>query len=448
MRQLLERQIKDLCALNSLKRNLHFSSEPLEMSVKIAVIYDPPRSTHCAFDRICPFRGYGIDYTRFVCRALDLNCTFFWYGGDYGDAYENGTGTGLVGSIIRGEFDTSIPVISLNHRRLKFIDFSQPYDISDTTLITRAPSFGVEEKLNWNLVLAFNGYLWLSFAITLLLTAVAISLFMKISKFSQFSNRSVHSADASSFFDTCRSLILMEFKKSDLRSTSIRLIVCGWIIGGLVLTSAYSGSLFSKRIFVKYNLPFTDLETFVQCLEQGRCRIITNTLSNNFMQYLLGPHQLGSRIRGTLDRNPIRVTPADDIPDAILKENNQYLVNGGSTGDRLFLISGNRNCHFYTMRMAYFQIPAFPFAKNSSHPKSFNKILSSSRELGLMQAIKRKYMSESLCKEEWSSSRPATDSFKGQTLFSMATTFYFYALGVCIGFVGLVVEVISNLFVL
>src|SRR4051794_27886523 len=102
---------------------LDFLNEPL----KIGVIEDPPYTSPCTFDRVCPNRGSGVEMASLVCQWLRWTCTFVRYDFyAYGTGYENGTGTGMIHAIQKGEFDTSLPIFDLTFARHHAIDFSQP----------------------------------------------------------------------------------------------------------------------------------------------------------------------------------------------------------------------------------------------------------------------------------------------------------------------------------
>lgn len=77
----------------------------------------------CAFDSYSkrPYPGYVIEAAFIVCKYLNINCTFHWYNGtEYSDYnFITGAVTGLISAIYRGEFDTTVPILSPTYSRVK-----------------------------------------------------------------------------------------------------------------------------------------------------------------------------------------------------------------------------------------------------------------------------------------------------------------------------------------
>lgn len=138
-----------------------------------------------------------------------------------------------------------------------------------------------------------------------------------------------------------------EFPGRLLRFDALKILASCWLLISLVIDGAYTSCLFSQSILLKTKVPFSDLESFLRCLENFECRLISHTKTIAYFQELIhnsDNNRLGERFRIILQNNPPKIVPVESIPGMILKEKNQYLVNMGSKQTRLSWISGNEKC--------------------------------------------------------------------------------------------------------
>lgn len=402
------------------------------MSLKFGIIYNPPLINKCALDRFCPQRGTLIETTNIFCQSLHLNCTFAWFNStEYGDTDENGIGSGMIGAIQKGTFDASLPDFTPTYRRFKAISFSQLFDIDEIVLMTRASQ---ENELNWKIVQSFQTNVWIVFILSLLSMAIILVLASLIMHQS--------SAPLDTFFNMSTSLIQKKFETYLLKFESIRVIVGTWTISALVLTSAYTGVLFSQKISAKPLVPFKDLSTFVDCLEQGQCQLVSKSNSTSFLQQLTTPNDaLGLRMANSLRTNPLLVEPAELIASKILEEKRKYLVCIGGKTSQLYLVNRNRDCSFYILPLGLTEVNAFPISKKYPNLERINRMTLAIREFGTGQLINRKYLKDSVCDVD--SSKATKSIMKGQ-LYGMSTIFWFYLLGISIGLLIICVELMIS----
>lgn len=240
-----------------------------------------------------------------------------------------------------------------------------------------------------------------------------------------------------------------QIEKKYLLRVHNRLIVGFWLLATVVLSGVYTETLFSKSVFQEHAMPFTDLETFVRCLERHECKIITPWLTISDIQELSGFEQLGERFENTKISNPILLASADEIPQKILEENEVFLVNIGPRKTRMQWIQGNKNCSYYVVKIPFQQFSSFPVRKNSTFLRKLNKVSEIFQERGLDKAMDRKYFSDSLskCQENWSKNRRENDELVQQSLKSMSGAFIFYAIGTFLGMLALIFErILHSLF--
>lgn len=100
------------------------------------------------------------------------------------------------------------------------------------------------------------------------------------------------------------------------------IIIGAWALITIVLGSAYTGVLFSRKMSLSVQAAFTELETFVKCLEEIRCRVVTMSMTNSYYLMLTAPgSELSARVRNSFRYSPALVIPqAEAIFEAILRE--------------------------------------------------------------------------------------------------------------------------------
>jgi Ligated ion channel L-glutamate- and glycine-binding site len=143
-------------------------STRLSGGLKIAVVASEPFVYDCPKFPNCDRPGVLTELTQVICSALAVPCEIVhWNGIDVGDEM-NGTWTGLIGEILNGTHHT-VPYIHASQKRLKVLDFSEPFFDTTTVLLTRAPS---EPDVSMTSLLAFKWDVWL----TLCFTVVCIGM--------------------------------------------------------------------------------------------------------------------------------------------------------------------------------------------------------------------------------------------------------------------------------
>lgn len=371
-------------------------------SLKIGIV-NGSAGISCLAGETCHFQNYLVDTTNTLCDALQLACTFTLHNdAAYGDVDESGNSTGMVALIQNGHFDTSLPIFTPTYRRLKAIDFSDAYFYTDIILVTRPP-IQKNGSAMLSIVDAFEWRVWCAFAGTLTISVIFIAL--------------------------------VKLKLKTLQFESIRLTVTCWLFGLIVLGSAYTGVLFSETVVPQNNLPFKDLESFVTCLEENRCRMIQPTLSLSYLQYLTAEEsELGRRIQATWKEKPVVLESTLDIPQSILDEKKLNLVWITSKFGFDQMTKNNKDCKFYTVDTPCKEIWAFPMRKNSSLLPKINQLALLFQENGITQSLQSKYVGIETCDQKVQVNLSDFES-------SNAAIFYIYCLCVFVAVIILGAEI-------
>lgn len=410
------------------------------MALKIGVIVTPPAATSCALVPHCLSRGFGVDVANMVCELLRLNCTFILYqNGAYGDADENGNGTGLIGAIQRGEIDLSLPTLGPTYSRSKAVSFSQNFFYSGIALATRATLGGNSNSFNWSLLFAFQWPVIAVFLITLIIVALLIGLSSKI-LISGGEKNSHHWTFE--FIRIYASLVTKKYDTYLIRFCSLRTLISFWALSSVVLGSAYAGVLFSQKVLLTSNdLPFEDMETFTKCLEERRCQLVQPSKDVFFHLLLTAPDSpLSTRINKALESNPLRVVSKEKIMNAILEERNSYLVWFWPKEQMLYGSEGD-DCQFYIIDTPYTNMGSFAVKKASPIMNSLNKAALRFRENAMADFVLQKYGKPTLCSDQRNSDRGLTSwSDEGRGLYASRTIFYVYGIGLICSIAAFAVE--------
>lgn len=391
-----------------------------KMDLRIGAVNTPGSLvSDCAFSKICPKRGVAMDLALETCKFLRLNCTFEWYTeGKYGRIFENGTADGLLGEIQKGVYDASVPNVIPSESRMRAVSFSSGYFSFDTGLITRLPSRG--HAIDWGI---FHVYHWaivcaLVCTIGLIVVAMAGSVWVTTNANKNF---------GSIFFESLQQLLSLNCDSVRLKLSSVRILLSLWGLVTLILYTEYTTVLFSKKI-ATIEPPFTDFETFVQCLEEGRCQVVMPPSQPLYQQMLTAPgNPISDRINRALKYNPMRFVPDSEILQAILEEKRKYLVLMWNSERVTTYLPAGESCNFYVVNTPFSMQAAVAVTKGHPVLESLNRMAFYVRSAGIEKAIKSRYSSAVECGPKMV---PRADELTENGIWSIIAIFYVYGLGI------------------
>lgn len=401
------------------------------MSVRIGLISTPPAVTLCALEKSCLNRGYAFDAASIICTMLHLNCSFSWFNGtEYGDADENGTATGLIDAIQRGEFDASVPYLSPTFRRAKAVSFSQSYFDMDIVLVTRANQRRLGAEVSWSLFYAFQWPVMLTFAASLgIMTSIIILARLVFDK--PVDSLSIRLSEAiMPIGKNTGALLSAHYDRSILQHPAIKILIAIWGLAVIVLARAYTGILFSRKIYnSNSDLPYKDFITLIQCLEENRCKLIMPSLTHSYYLQLTAPGSIISdRVNKAFEYNPVIIMPQEKIPQAILKETQVYLVWLWNKQGALYDTNGNEDCSYYIVNTPMKKESAFAVRKGASMLlRDLSSAALAFQETGLSQELMRKYEGGKMCEEDEEDVYSSIED--GNGIYGMRTIFYLYCMG-------------------
>lgn len=406
------------------------------MVLKIGVIPWPPGAMPCFLDETCSRRGYGIDTTELVCKSLNLSCTFVPYDGtEFGD-YNDTTGevTGILGAIAGGQFDTSLPVFTPTFRRAQALGFSDVYFYTGLVMATRSPNEIDERDLN--LLYAFQWPIWCTTILTFLLVCVLIT--------AALGKRSWSEPRFSAFSNTALSMITSDYGRQFTTSSILRILVLTWLGTAFVLMASCTAFLLSFKLARTSTLPYKDLETFIDCLYEGRCRLLTSSSSSSFIQLLQDTESLAPRFSKALQRYPAETALDTEIHDKLLQNHEVHLVWPGPSVSFYYQAQMYPECSFYTVEAPYKVFGSFPLRKNDTvTARVLNSMAGYFQESGLSNMVQKKYQNVD-SRSCTSNAGMKHEEYSPIRLVGLVSVCKFYVIGMAIGAAVFGLEVLMS----
>ncbi|XP_042855746.1 glutamate receptor ionotropic, kainate 2-like [Penaeus japonicus] len=202
-------------------------------------------------------------------------CVEFVFSDDKNFGFEspNGTWTGVIGMIERGEADLSGVVLSVDAARSQVVDFSVPLFMDEQVLTYRRP---VYESDLLGFIKPYTMQIWFMLLVTM--GVVALVLFM-----TQLSNNIIQSRFGTkqkqdlereakqtvlgrlwnSAYLTLALLLCQSLPRMP-RNNAMRVMGGLWLLSALIVSSVYRSNLKAMLILPKLRLPFDSMEELVE----------------------------------------------------------------------------------------------------------------------------------------------------------------------------------------
>lgn len=348
-----------------------------------------------------------------LCQILNYNCTFVPASTDIYGYFENGTWHGVIKDIIDRKVDTSMPAYELTSQRLEAIDFSGVFHYKNYILLTRRDvASGHEQTIQF--FDTFDFKVWLLIGCLLILAGLVTPKTILYNKRFSFLER-----------------LVQIFFKANFRFETKRVLISSLALAGLVLTESYTGYLFSKKVASPSRKPFTDMNTFVDCLETKKCAMVLSTPYVGIVKNRLESNgsSIMARLKKVYDDQPFAAYPLKNLMNIILEDKNKYVVSLLAETDFYYAIKYEDQCKYYKVVLDKEYPPganSFPLSKNSPIHQDLDLVAADFLDYGLLKNILTKYLAtENKC-------IVSQTVAKADTMAFLSVLFYF--LGVAEGF--------------
>lgn len=348
-------------------------------AIRIGVILDKPLSEPCAFRPRCQSRGLAFDAALITCELLHLTCIFELFDSyDYGNLDNSGNVTGIVRAVQDGRYDTTLPFITGTYDRFQAVHLSTGVFYMDNVLVTRMPKEKREVQLDWNIINSFDWPVWCAFMITF---ACAMAVMVAIEHTRRWEWKM-----------GVRPTIPFDFENRRRRydRLSDRFVYMAFSLLEFTFCCTYSGIMYSNQVATKESLPFTDLDTFIDCLVAHNCHLIAPTLSYSSYELLLA--QGGPRLNAALEERPPMIVDMKRIPSKVAETQGVYLT---WLIPKMFFSSltrNNRDCKFYHVTVPFSDVNTYPVRKDDWHLRDMlDSAAGLLQQHGITSALESKY---------------------------------------------------------
>lgn len=232
------------------------------------------------FVYFCDFLSKGLDL------PYDSISTDATTGG--GNPLPNGTWTGSIGMLQRGEADLVVMNMVITEERWKIVDFTYPHHTDSVTFVTRKLKKDPEIAA---ILHPFKLQVWLMLLVSVLTMNAVLYLFLR--KKTTYSDI---------FFDVLAVLFRqsVSFKRKSCREKSLMFI---WILGGMLITYCYLSLLLSFLTFPTVKI-VKDIPELASLVKNERYRVMIRE-SSPFQKLLLESEDESARIIAEgISKNP------------------------------------------------------------------------------------------------------------------------------------------------
>ena len=369
----------------------------LAENLSVGVMIDPPYAYPCFTGGTYPRDrlqsescrpGFGIEITVVACEMLKLVCKFTVVNHTaYGtNLTPDGSWNGMIGQILNGEFDTSLPGFNPTKERVKVLRFSPTHYYDENIFLTNSPtmvSFGTRTIPN-----VFSWEVWL----TILGSIVTLSAV----------GTCIQGKSANSKVPLQLVEVLSGNVSSNLSEAAghfaFPLLMLFWGFGSLLLASYFSSQIVASAIDSMEIRVINDLESFGGCLKSGGCQILSVQLSTSVYERIRDADldDPFHHLKVGLETNPPRVIPGLIVGgQKILESENGRkklaVLTYRFNGIKVLTKDIDKMCDFDVFSLGNKMMNAYPFRKYSPVAEKFDDILFRLRQSGVSQKIYDKY---------------------------------------------------------
>ncbi|GBM87774.1 Glutamate receptor ionotropic, delta-1 [Araneus ventricosus] len=284
----------------------------------------------------------------------------------FGTLLPDGSWTGMVGMVHRGEADLAFTYLSITEERTKVVNFSTYYTTEVCVFVTRMPEI---IKSAFSFLYPFDLATWMAILLTLGLVAIS---------FAKFQNQNY------SVFEIIFRLIANFSKQISMpedRSLKYKIVLLNWLLFATVISLSYSATLLS---FLVQPLRDATIRTFTDASKAVQRGTHTATIYDFSLPFLLNSEDDDLKVLGRI------VAGHKWFEDISLRESGSqfrsrsiHAVNRNTAR----LLFGNRNDLHIAEDTLYVTPMAFAYGRKFCCPSKLNSILLRLSGAGLYDKI-------------------------------------------------------------
>ncbi|XP_057381614.1 glutamate receptor ionotropic, kainate 1-like [Daphnia carinata] len=290
--------------------------------VKVSTFSVPPTTVKCKEDEDenC---GRDPNLIRVMGKILQFQPIFSsstQAGSKWGNKLDNGTWTGLIGQVSRGEASLGVANVFMTLHYIKQVEFSYPYDISCSTFLTPPPELWPQA---YALIKPFDNSIWVATCFSLFFGGLLIQM-VALCYHKIFGSR-----DRLRFFNeamiyNAQSITGVRSGSDEKSSWPVRIYTSNWWLFCFLLGTVYRTGLISW--LARSPVSMLPIDTITQLVRSDLVPYGFNTFVRDLAQYSSDPDtiELGRRQRLVPPNMTVQVLMGQENVNA-LYENKHFL---------------------------------------------------------------------------------------------------------------------------
>lgn len=336
--------------------------------------------------------GFSVDIVKALCEYFRYTCDFTIVPSNVYGNLADGNWTGMLGDLFNQKFNTTLPVFTVDSQRIMDFDIDTNAGILvKKYFIIRSP---YDQYYTFNIFKPWSMKLWLAVAASLLVINVVTIVYKR--------------CRLTEIFGVFVTVLMLLARKStsftQSSNSASQIVMCCWGLVCIFLISSYSNGLLASMLRSRLSLPFSDLNTLVECVEKKQCTMITTTSGNIVWKAVIAspPGNIYYRMNLALRNNPvIVVNSTKQMLTAILQTQSRFLVTFPHSLSRLAEVSfrnEDSSCKFATI---YFEsvVETFAFRKRDKLNREFNGFMEKLNEAGIIRKLVENYTDQYTCQK-------------------------------------------------
>lgn len=205
-------------------------------------------------------KSYGAPIIRALAKGLGVTFNIVMPEDDtFGYKKPDGTWTGIIGMLARGEADLSVSGLTMTEERRKAVNFTYPLHVTDFTFMTDKPE---PHPKNFAVFDVFSLEVWIGILLSLIL--VSLFLYMLLKRKETYSTILIESIGC----------LLEQSFSFNVRQNNTVLLLFYWFIGVTVLTTSYKAVILSV-ITVPRMVGIRDISDLSDAAKQNSIKCIS-----------------------------------------------------------------------------------------------------------------------------------------------------------------------------
>ncbi|XP_066955368.1 glutamate receptor-like isoform X2 [Macrobrachium rosenbergii] len=286
----------------------------------------------------------GIDYNVLSTLGKKFNFTFevsltpdkLW-----GGVLKDGRVTGMVGAVHRFEVHLAINELTITAPREKAVDFTIPYFLESTTVISPAPTKILSPK---SVLEPFKAEVWLLLSLLTLAMGPTVKLFIWMRKYFLNENTEKDLSLNDLTFGMFKPMVVQGCMILPL-TWCLRCIFVSWFVFNTYVFALYSGVLTSVLSVPSYEKPIDSLYDLLDAIRHRGTKMLTVCGSNNEYLFSMTTQKVYVDIWALFDYSIGCVKSWDEGVDKVITGNYAY-INSHMGGQVRANLRGKRKFHF------------------------------------------------------------------------------------------------------